>query len=100
MLEKAGVLSEIDGLAIEMFVDSIQVYRNANKEVLDNGFLVQGGRGAQKANPAIAARDTAWTQLHRLLREFGLTPKSRGQKPNTDIPEEEDPLLSVLSPTA
>lgn len=100
MLEKAGIISEIDGLAIEMFVDSIAVYREANQAVLKDGFTVMGGRGATKANPAISARDTAWTQLHRLLREFGLTPKSRGQKPNTDLVDDDNDMLRLLSPGA
>jgi len=45
--------------------------------VAAEGLLIPAANGGMKANPAQRSLETARAQAHRLLTEFGLTPKSR-----------------------
>jgi len=102
VMDDANILSKVDALALEMLCDSIVVYRKAHKEIMDNGFTILSASkygNVTKTNPANSVRNSALTEIVRILKEFGMTPGARGIKPSkgeakTGVAK----ILSILNP--
>lgn len=101
VMEAAGTISKVDALALELLCDSIIIYRESHKALLKSGLIVGGskGGGVPRQNPAATIRDASLKQILNLLKEFGMTPAARGQKPDTNASEEaKQKIFDILNP--
>ena len=102
VMEAAGTISVLDELALTLLCDTMVIYKKAHDQVMDDGFLIQSTtrHGTMtKTHPATQIRDNAQTQILRILKEFGMTPAARGQKPSTEKGgEAATSILGLLNP--
>jgi len=80
-VDGATLIQPEDKLALDLLADFMAVYRVELNNVLENGGTIEtsGSNGfpVVKQNPAIANIAIASKQIVDLLKELGLTPKSR-----------------------
>jgi len=75
-LEKTGVLTLVDGAALEAYCSA---YASAVwfQRVAHQAPMVRTKRGDLRANPAVAEARKHWALVRQLGSEFGLTPAAR-----------------------
>jgi P27 family predicted phage terminase small subunit len=105
VMETAGTISKVDFFALELMCDAIVMYRKAHAQLSKEGFMIEGnGRYGdyQKPHPAITVRNDAFKQILSILKEFGMTPAARGQRPNSDAGSDQakKDLMAALNPNA
>lgn len=87
VLSDKSVNSTLDSAAIQLIGQTYHNYINATEELADVGMYqeieTQSG-SSLKAHPAVKVQLDSQIQLTRLLLEFGLTPKSRGELKQAD----------------
>lgn len=104
VLLKIGMITEADSLAVKLLCESIVLYNKAQKSVQDDGILIESHTKygvVKKQNPSVPTINQTWTQIVTLLKQFGMTPQARGQKPDSSGEESQEPVvLSILTPGA
>lgn len=78
-LYEAGVLTEIDRIALAGLVTSYVRWIEAQEGLIKTGLLVKGPLGMPRQNPLIRIVIEAQAEYVRLLGEFGMTPSSRSR---------------------
>jgi P27 family predicted phage terminase small subunit len=100
-LHRLGLLSVVDGLALELLVCAYDDWREAHIEVAAEGATyeteTEHGR-IVRAHPQVAIRSDAWRRVKSILAEFGLTPSSRARL-DIEAPGQEDPMDAFLRGT-
>ncbi|MGH8578872.1 MAG: phage terminase small subunit P27 family [Gammaproteobacteria bacterium] len=76
-LYEAGILTELDGLALRMLCEALVLWEEAGREVEREGLVIPGYNGNLVISPYARIANTAFDQVTRLLAEFGMTPASR-----------------------
>ena len=71
--------AKIDGLLLTAIVDQYEIYAESKKSVQENGVLLESSKGGEYVNPALYNMNTALDKIHKLMREFGMTPATRSQ---------------------
>ena len=100
LLKGHGLLTKLDRTALQLLCDSFELYSGAMDEIESTGLMVE--EGTEKSgfrtvpNPAIKVRDTAWGQIHKMCREFGLTPSARCGLKSSSNADTQDFLGDVL----
>ncbi|WJM83225.1 phage terminase small subunit P27 family [Pectobacterium brasiliense] len=95
-LDAIGVITQLDGKALELLVKTYIQYRN-HCDVLDrDGYSYKTDDGLLKAHPEAAMKDRALASINGMLGGFGMTPSSRS-KVNASKPEQADPLAEFLN---
>jgi len=73
--------THVDGLALSMLSDQVAMYLRLRRTILDEGELINtqniNGDPVIKPHPAIGPLNQAFTNINKLLREYGLTASSR-----------------------
>jgi len=77
LIQSAGTLTAADLPALRLLAESLATAALAQETIDREGITVQSGNGSVKPHPALNAMDKARSQAHRLLNDFGLTPKAR-----------------------
>jgi P27 family predicted phage terminase small subunit len=72
--------------AFEQLTECLASASELQTLVAAEGLLIPAANGGKKANPAQRSLETARAQAHRLLCEFGMTPKSRNHVPKAVKP--------------
>ena len=76
-----NVGTRVDGLALSLLSDQVAMYLRLRRTILDEGELINtqniNGDPVIKPHPAISPLNQAFTNINRLLREYGLTASSR-----------------------
>lgn len=86
ILDRMGVLTEADSVAVEGLVVAYLEWRAAARSVLEDGFEKEDGK---RSASSVAASD-AWKRLRLMLVEFGMTPAARAKvKTAEDIDSQE-----------
>lgn len=97
-LNALGVMSQLDGKALELLVEAYVEYRH-HCEVLDEeGYTYKNNTESGlmiKAHPAAIMKADVWKRIRAMLSEFGMTPSAR-TKVNVKGPEQEDSLDAFL----
>nr|WP_310615839.1 phage terminase small subunit P27 family [Pantoea cypripedii] len=98
-LDAIGVITLLDGKALELLVEVYTEYRH-HCEVLDQeGYTYKvetmTGDVLIKAHPSAGMKSDAWKRIRAMLGEFGMTPATRS-KINTGGADEVDPLAEFL----
>jgi len=76
-LEKAGVVTTIDIVALAAYCKAYQRWREATSEVDKYGAVIESPSGYPIQSPYLAIANKAFDQMLKLLTEFGMTPSSR-----------------------
>lgn len=78
MLERLGVLSEADGIALANLCNDYSILQQAQESLTKAGLLTKTQRtGAIHQSPLLNIIAVTTDRVTRALREFGLTPASR-----------------------
>ena len=88
---RAGIITEVDWMLVGLLCDTIVLYREAQKSIEKDGLTYDSttARGtATKSNPAINVRKDCVQQIISIIRQFGLTPVARGQRPDSSKTDE------------
>ena len=87
--------AKVDEWMISLIVQQYAIYAEAKRDVWERGAMIPSKEGELKQNPSLWTMNTALDKLHKLMREFGLTPATRGQvKASNQM--EEDPLAKLM----
>jgi len=77
-----NISTQVDGIAIGLLADQLGLYIELRQCIREDGTIVEleGSKGQTKrvANPAIPQLNQTLGNIHKLLREYGLTAASRG----------------------
>ena len=76
-LERIGVLTEIDDLALIGLCQSWAEYLDATEQARKTGMLVKAPSGYPMLNPYVMLANQALKRVKSFLTEFGMTPSSR-----------------------
>ncbi len=98
-LDAIGVISQLDGRALELLVEAYTEYRHHCDTLEVEGYTyrteTQTGDVMIKAHPAAIMKADAWKRLRAMLSEFGMTPASRS-KVSTKTPGEVDLIAEFM----
>jgi P27 family predicted phage terminase small subunit len=86
-----GTVCRGDLRALEQLCETLGTVTELQEIVREQGLLLKTGTDSFKANPAVKSLETARNQAHRLLVEFGLTPKARNYVSRAPEPEGDNP---------
>lgn len=75
ILEKMGVLAEVDRTMLALYCKCYAEWREADDLVKSLLIKTTGGNIIQ--HPALSIRTAAWERLRKICAEFGLSPSSR-----------------------
>lgn len=95
LLLDAGLFTDLDGIAFEMFCRAYGRWIEAERAVAEDGAILISTGGNPYQNPHLGVANRAWDQLKRMLSEFGLTPAERTRVASL-MAEDEDDLASFL----
>jgi P27 family predicted phage terminase small subunit len=79
-LEQLGVISDLDAMGLQMLSDAWEDYLAARSVVkkLGTTYESETANGSiRRTNPEVAIMQEAWSRVHKMLQQFGLTPSSR-----------------------
>jgi P27 family predicted phage terminase small subunit len=80
-LERAGIVSEVDGIVLRRLCELCWLATEAFDEVKAKGVLAKqtnkGGHTNEIPNPAVRVYFTAVGELTRIAKQFGMTPTGR-----------------------
>ena len=76
-LRTAGILTEIDIDALNLYCDAWARWTKARDQIKANGATQLTENGFEVASPHVAFLNRAHDDLRRLAAEFGMTPSSR-----------------------
>ena len=78
LLEK-GLFTDADHVAMELLCQSYGQMIAARRQVNREGSILETDKGYKYINPSMAIVNTSWTQVQKMLAEFGLTPAERSR---------------------
>lgn len=100
LTDDAGVLTEMDALAVEQLVEAYADWRQARDVVEIEGthYESENASGGKmiRAHPAVAMRSDAARRFQSLMAEFGLTPASRSKVSVKGDDGEADPAAAYF----
>lgn len=98
-LDAVGVMTTLDGKALELLIEAYTEYRQHCDVLTEEGYTYKTvsatGENIVKAHPAAVMKSDAWKRIRAMLSEFGMTPASRS-KVGASGPSEADPLEEFL----
>lgn len=98
-LDLVGVITKLDGLALEQMIAAYIEWRTHRDLLEVEGWVYtttsQTGDKMIKANPRVGFMDNARKFLNNMMQQFGLTPASRS-KVNTGSAGDADPFDEFL----
>lgn len=79
MLDKIGLLTQIDLTAFVAYCECFADYRRAQKDIEKYGTVILMDGGLLKKNPAVQMRNDSLRLMRQFMVEFGITPSSRAR---------------------
>ena len=76
-LMKMAVVTESDSLALSMLADQLSRYLDMRKTVRDEGMTIEGARGGRIAHPLMTHLNAGYSNIHKMLVQYGLTAATR-----------------------
>lgn len=95
-LEKNESLEIIDGGALYMLTESYNTYIKASRQLNEEGLTFENNMGNKTVHPAFQIRKAALAQAMDILRDYGLSIKSRKQIKKDETNETDSPLMDFL----
>ena len=91
----AGVLTNLDVFALQMYCEAFARWAHANAQIQKYGPVVKTPNGFPAQSPYLQIANKAFDQMKGMLTEFGMTPSSR-TRINAEPQQESDPLDDYL----
>jgi P27 family predicted phage terminase small subunit len=84
LLDRMGLLTEVDGVALEMLCEAYADFLAARAEIKAFGSeyyttATAGGDKMHRVHPAVAQKNDADRRIRAWLAEFGMTPSARAR---------------------
>ncbi len=76
-LTSAGVMTNFDSISLGMLANTFAMYLTAKRIIDTEGALTMSATGTTMAHPAVNIMNQSFDRLHKMCREFGLTPSAR-----------------------
>lgn len=97
ILSDQGLISHLDMTELGMYCLNFARWLEAEEHIQTQGAVVPGVKAAEIINPWLKISRSAQDAMHTFLRQFGMTPASRGNV--TAVKKEIDnPLAQFLKP--
>ena len=96
-LERLGLLTCIDGGALEGYCQAYGQWVEAEKSLKKNGMTFTTPNGYVQQRPEVAIAQKYLTLMKNYLSEFGLSPSSRSKLVTTPVPKNKNKLLHFLN---
>ena len=97
MLEKVGVLTDLDALALGDMCFAYEKWRKAQENEQISGSYVTAQSGFPMLAPWVTEGERQRTIWRKLQTEFGMTPSSRSRVTASAPQEEENPFAIAMS---
>ena len=94
-LHAAGLLTEVDGVALGLLCETFVQYQAARRVVEREGMLATSEKGTAYQHPALGIANGARREMLTWAREFGMTPSARSRI-RVETKEEEPSLADML----
>jgi len=94
LLEKLGLLSEIDRGALALYCQAWGRWLEAEEALKKYGVMVKSPNGFPMQSPYLALANKAMEQMRAMLTEFGMSPSSRTRA--QALPPEDDDWGDLL----
>lgn len=88
-LDEAGVLVDVDSAALNMLARHYSMFIKANNELKNQDLLCVNSKGQLAPNPLIKIIKDSQIQCLNIMKDFGLTAKSRTKLPKLDNSDKE-----------
>lgn len=95
LLLGAGLLTEIDVVALGMMCEALDIYQRAKAAMGEEGLIVVSDKGNSYQHPALGVMNGARADVLRWAREFGMTPAARSRI-TVEAAAEEPSLAELL----
>lgn len=95
LLLGTGLLTEIDGVALAMMCEALDVYRRAKEAMGEERVFVVSDKGNSYQHPALGVMSSARGEVLKWAREFGMTPSARSRIA-VETEREEESLADIL----
>ena len=79
MLNKLGLLTEVDSQAFAAYCQTWARWREAEDKIKEFGMVIKGRGGYPIISPFVAVANRAMNQMKAFLIEFGMTPSARSR---------------------
>jgi P27 family predicted phage terminase small subunit len=77
LIDQAGLLSEVDRFALEIYCQLYEDYRYARDQVVDAGKVITAPNGYRQQNPWYQIATQCQKDMKHYFDKFGLTPGAR-----------------------
>lgn len=89
LLDEAGILTSVDTAALNMLARHYSLFVKASKELANSDLIFTTGGGTLAPNPLIKIIKDSQIQCLNIMKDFGLTAKSRTKLPKLDNSDKE-----------
>ena len=96
-LDNAGVLKDVDIMAIAGYCEHFSRWDIATKEIHKKGYIVKSPSGYPMNNPYIGIANKSFEAMMKVMSEFGMTASSRAKISISEAPESADPFEKFLN---
>src|SRR3954447_15334626 len=93
-----GTVTGADLPALGLLARLLAAEREAAAALEEDGLTIKSGAGVIKAHPALVVLGQARAQAHRLLADFGMTPRGRNYVAPAERAAPDDPLAHFFEP--
>ena len=95
-LEDTRSMCALDPMPISILGVQLNTFCECATAISAEGLLVKGEKGGLIANPKIAIMNQAETMALKIMKEYGLLPKSRKELGKGAEPKKESPLSAFM----
>lgn len=95
MLEVNGLLNDADEVNLQLLENEFVLYEKATEAIDEYGVLITDSKGCMKPNPATSIRNKASNTILAILKEFGISTKSRKILLEKPLDEHEETALTA-----
>ncbi|UNC92412.1 phage terminase small subunit P27 family [Candidatus Contubernalis alkaliaceticus] len=97
MLERCGIVTELDIPAFGNLCMTYETIRQSEVKIQEDGLLIEGRKGEPVKNPLTSVLNAARQAFRLQAQEFGLSPHSRERLNVQQDPGKEEPMEKLLS---
>lgn len=96
-LEDTHAMCALDPMPISILGVQLNTFCECAAAVSAEGLLVKDGKGGLMANPKISIMNQAETMALKIMKEYGLLPKSRKELGKAAEPKKVSPLSAFIN---
>jgi P27 family predicted phage terminase small subunit len=95
VLVSMGLLTFADLRALALLCETLATATALEDTIRCEGFTIAAATGGHKAHPALKALETTRNAAHRMLSDFGLSPKARKYVQKAPTSKEDNPWANL-----